>query len=139
MFKEQCEDIYSILQDDLNIHGAYRDYLVHSKAPCPLLIDDKCAAYPVCPMICRLYGASHTYRFCSKIRKKCSSFFSKKLDLNELYQHTVDMPAPDYIEGIDYLYQKSQQTWQKPFPLFWWFAEFDNYKSEYEIYKLRTD
>lgn len=122
-FKTSHHEEYTSLKN--NDYSMFTDTSNIKVSNCPFLgSNNECLVYDVRPLICRLYGISHSYGVCNKIKKQSSMLFNrKKVDYYKLIHHTVDIPIEPYLQGIDYDIIDGQRRYLKPYPLFWWFAD----------------
>lgn len=106
---------------------------ISSFEPCIFLEQGLCSIYPVRPFICRFYGTSAYYNFCNKLQKKFKSYFSKEYNVSKIKQHTVSISySEEYKVNVDYFIKKNNEAVIiRPYPLFWWFANDDEFKDIY--------
>ncbi|MEG2372443.1 MAG: YkgJ family cysteine cluster protein [Hydrogenoanaerobacterium sp.] len=127
--KHRLKEVYSEEYNKLNsttfkANGFDDNQISKGFAQCIFLKDGACSIYPVRPIICRLYGISHSYAVCEGIMEKCKVFWHNREKMQEkLKAHTVDIPYDErWSAGIDYIIDNGNTVFLKPFPLFWWFS-----------------
>lgn len=130
------DEFNKLLDEEATINNSFDDTAIRTFLPCVLLENTQCSVYPVRPIICRLYGISYSYVNCDKVLKKCLKLFSSnKLSDKLILKRMIDLPYGEPLCGIDYIAANNQYLHiSRPFPLFWWFGNDENYLEEYKSF-----